>query len=377
MQPVKPKILIAISFFHPYRGGAEQQALLLAAEMHQQGLPVAVLTRHFPGQPRQETVRGIPVHRAIYTLPWGKLFGISYFVSCLWFFIKNRRSFDILQCFILQGFHSLAAIVMKCFFKKMVVIRVSATGPLSDFLLLRRGLGGAFMLRCVRRADRIIVLSRRSEQEALDAGFLPHQLAHIPNGVDISVFSPPPQPPASGHILFVGRLDRMKGVDVLLEALAQLREMGIPCRCTIVGDGPAKKDLQRHAGSLGLDGMVVFTGTCSDISSRMQQAAIFVLPSHSEGTPNVLLEAMACGLPIVATEVGGIPDIIHSGSNGLLVPPADSAALCSALATLLNDREQAGDLGKKARRDAESCYSLHAAVTAYTELYAARETTGL
>lgn len=366
---LQPKPLIVISFFHPHRGGAEQQALLLTSQLRRSGIAASVLTRKFPDLTGRELVNGVPVFRSIATLRWGKLFGISYFFSCLWFLLRKRHTYDIIHCYILQGFHTFAAIAMKYLCGKKVIIRISATGPLSDFLMVRRGLGGAFFLRCARKADTIITMSLASQQEALAAGFRPEQIMRISNGVDTMVFTPAPQPAASGHILFVGRLDRMKGVAVLLEALARLRESGVHCRCTVVGDGPAKEELQHLAGALALDGVVDFPGTCSDIVPRMQEASIFVLPSHSEGTPNVLLEAMACGLPIIATAVGGVPDIIQDGRNGLLIAPADSEALCSALERLHAGYDFARRLGAQARRDAEERYGLDAITGAYIDLY--------
>ncbi|MBN2105977.1 MAG: glycosyltransferase family 4 protein [Deltaproteobacteria bacterium] len=365
-----PKILIIIPYFYPHRGGAEQQALLLGARLQRQGLLAAVLTRHFPGLPRSELVSGVPVYRAIYTLPWGKLFGITYFLSCLWFLVKHRHAYTVIQCYILQGFHSLAAVAMKHFFKKKVIIRVSATGPLSDFLLLGRSTAGGFLLKCVRRADTIIVLCSRSRQEALAAEFSPQQIIHIPNGVDLTVFTPAPRPPASSrNILFVGRLDKMKGVDILLEAIAELKKRGYSPSCTIAGDGPDRDDLMHLAKKLNIANQVVFAGTCSDIVRHLHAAAVFVLPSRSEGMPNAVLEAMACGVPIIATSVGGIPDIIQNGRNGLLIAPDDIEALSAALASLFADTELAARIGSRARRDAEALYSLDRTTGAYLELY--------
>ena len=366
----EPKILIIIPYFHPHRGGAEQQALLLCTRLQRQGLLCAVLTRYFSGLPRSELVDGVPVYRAIYTLPWGKLFGISYFFSCLWFLLKYRHSYTVIQCYILQGFHSVAAIVMKRLFRKKIIIRVSATGPLSDFLLLRQGTAGDLFLKCVRKADKIIVLCSQSQQEAQDAGFSRHQILHIPNGVDLSVFVPATQPPAvARNILFVGRLDKMKGVDILLEAIAELKKSGIKCSCTIAGDGPSKESLQNLAGKLHIENQVVFAGTCSDIVRHLQAAAVFVLPSRSEGMPNAVLEAMACGVPIIATSVGGVPDIIQNGRNGLLIAPDDIRALSSALASLFTDPELAARIGTRARMDAESLFSLDRITDVYLALY--------
>jgi glycosyltransferase involved in cell wall biosynthesis len=370
MQPVKPKILIIIPYFHPHRGGAEQQALLLSTELQRQGLLCAVLTRYFPGLPCSDMVAGVPVYRTIYTLPLGKLFGISYFLSCLWFLIKNRHSYTVIQCYILQGFHSLAAIIMKLIFKKKIIIRVSATGPLSDFLLLRSCTAGGFFLKCVRMADKIIVLCSQSKQEALAAGFSPQQIIHIPNGVDLSVFVPAARPPETPKkILFVGRLDKMKGVDILLEAIAELGKRGYRPSCTIAGDGPDKADLIHLSRKLHIEHQVVFAGTCSNIVRHLHTAAVFVLPSRSEGMPNAVLEAMACGVPIIATSVGGIPDIIQNGRNGLLIAPDDIQALSSALASLFTDAALAARIGNRARIDAETLYSLDRITDTYLALY--------
>jgi len=259
---------------------------------------------------------------------------------------------------------------MKLLFRKKIIIRVSATGPLSDFLLLRQGAAGGFFINCVRMADKIIVLCSQSKQEAQAAGFSPRQIIHISNGVDLSVFVPAPRPPEeSKKILFVGRLDKMKGVDILLGAIAELNNQGITSSCTIAGDGPDREALMNLTRKLRIEKQVVFAGTCSDIVRHLHTAAVFVLPSRSEGMPNAVLEAMACGVPIIATSVGGIPDIIQNGSNGLLIAPDDIQALSSALASLFTDADLAARIGKRARMDAESLYSLDRTTDAYLALY--------
>ncbi len=367
---MQPKVLAVISFFYPFHGGAEHQALLLCRRLRQRGIPVSVLTRYFPKQQSGEMLQGVPVFRAIRTMPWGKLFGISYFLSCLYFMIKQRHTYDILHCYILQGFHSPAAVIMKYFFRKKVVIRVSATGPLSDFLLLQQGLMGGLMLRFIRKADRIITLCSQSTEEALGAGFSREQIVSIRNGVDTSVFSTPEQPLASSRsILFIGRLDHMKGVDVLLKAIAELNSRGLKTTCTVVGDGPLMEHLQETAQALGVAGQTVFAGACADPVDYLKKASFFVLPSRSEGVPNVILEAMACGLPIIATSVGGIPDIIQDGCNGLLIAPDDVPALSLALTKLLTDHDLVCRLGKQARMDAEEYFSIDKVADAYLSLY--------
>jgi glycosyltransferase involved in cell wall biosynthesis len=367
---MQPKILSVTSLFNPFCGGAERQALLLARQLKTHGISVSVLTRQFSGLQNQEAVQGVPVWRSIRSIPLGKLFGLCYFFSCLWFLIRKRRSYDIIQCYILNPFHCLPGILMKYLFGKKVIIRISATGPLSDFLTLQRGLLGNFFLEVTRKADILIVLCRQSQHEAQDAGFGPQQIILIPNAVDTSLFAPSDRLPSSfRNILFVGRLDEMKGVDILLNAIAELKKRGIESSCTIVGDGPIKQDLQSLSGKLHIENQVSFAGTCSDIVRHLHNAAIFVLPSRSEGMPNVILEAMACGIPVIATSVGGIPDIIQNGRNGLLVAPDDIQALSSAIATLFSDPDLADRIGNRARMDAESLFSLDRITGAYLALY--------
>ena len=367
---MQPKILFITSLFHPFCGGAERQALLVAQQLQKHGISVSVLTRQFPDLQQKELVHGVQVYRSIRTIPAGKLFGISYFLFCFWFLFKKRHSYDIIQCYILNAFHCLPSVIMKYLFRKKVAIRISATGPLSDFLTLRQGLFGNFFLSLIRKADKIIVLCSQSQQEAQAAGFNPHQIIHIPNGVDLSVFVPATQPPAlSQNILFVGRLDQMKGVDILLEAIAELKKRGLKTTCTIVGDGPIKEGLQSLTRKLNIESQVVFAGTCSDIVRHLHTAAVFVLPSRSEGMPNVVLEAMACGVPVIAASVGGIPDIIQNGRNGLLIAPDDIKALSSALASLFTDPDLAARIGTQARMDAESLFSLDRITDAYLALY--------
>jgi glycosyltransferase involved in cell wall biosynthesis len=161
----------------------------------------------------------------------------------------------------------------------------------------------------------------------------------------------------------------MKGVDVLLKAIAELNALGLKTTCTVVGDGPLKEQLQETAQTLGVAGQTVFAGVCADPADYLKKASFFVLPSRSEGMPNVLLEAMACGLPIIATSVGGIPDIIRDGCNGLVIAPDDVPALRLALTSLMTDHDLVRRLGKQARKDAEEHFSIDKVADAYLSLY--------
>lgn len=139
-------------------------------------------------------------------------------------------------------------------------------------------------------------------------------------------------------LIYVGRLAHEKGVGHLLRAVRSLAAAGRDVQLKICGDGPLKEKLQAEAATMGLGRRVRFLGFVppgKGVYSELDRADIFVLPSLSEGIPKVLLEAMARGLPIVATAVGGIPDIIRDGYNGLLVPPGDAEAIAAAVDRLL------------------------------------------
>lgn len=137
-------------------------------------------------------------------------------------------------------------------------------------------------------------------------------------------------------VLFVGQLVPVKGVEFLVEAWAGLSrrgEIGERDLLVLIGDGPERDKLERQVRAVGVADTVRFTGALAhaEVANWVAAATLLCLPSHSEGTPNVIVEALACGIPVVASRVGGIPDLIEEGINGLLVPPADVPGLSQAL----------------------------------------------
>jgi glycosyltransferase involved in cell wall biosynthesis len=360
---------MVISHFHPFLGGAEQQALFLSEQLIQKGYAVAVLTRSFPDLPSFESIRGIPVYRQIRTINRGKLFGLTYILSVLWFLFCRRSSYDIIHCHLL-GFHSAIAVLFKWLFKKKTCSLVGATGVISDFSQIKNVFLGKLLLRLIARSDRLIVLCSQSRREARDEGIASAQLVNIPNGVDTGYFMPGSAIREKGNrIIFIGRLDYLKGVDILLQALRTLIDAQIPAQLDILGDGPDREKLTQLSNKLGPRDSIIFHGTVNGVAPYLQQASLFVLPSLSEGMPNVVLEAMACGLPVVATRVGGIVDIIENGKNGLLVDAQHPGQLYEAMKQVLTNKELAQQLGSAARKTIAERFSLPAIVDCYTTLY--------
>lgn len=197
----------------------------------------------------------------------------------------------------------------------------------------------------LRAADAVVAVSSDLANEVVRFGVQPERVRVIYHGVDSTVFYPGPQtearaklelPPHERLLLFVGALVAVKGVDVLLTACARLRQAGQPFMCRILGDGPMRAALEKQARDLGIADQVCFLGSRPhhELGDWYRAANIFVLPSRSEGVPGVLLEAMACGIPFVASRVGGTSEVSHLGV-GRLVPSDDPDALALGLAEQL------------------------------------------
>jgi glycosyltransferase involved in cell wall biosynthesis len=183
----------------------------------------------------------------------------------------------------------------------------------------------------------------------------------IHNGVDLaeleSLASAQGGRTQGAFILSVASHDEWKGLDVLLRAVALLREDGATVRLVLAGDGPLRSELERLAAALGLHRQVQFIGhqPRPAVARLLNQCTLFVLPSRSESLGIAVVEALACGKPVVATAVDGIPDIIEDGTNGILVEPEDARALAVAIRRLLGDaalRERLGRAGRLRVKDA-------------------------
>jgi glycosyltransferase involved in cell wall biosynthesis len=195
------------------------------------------------------------------------------------------------------------------------------------------------------RADGVVAVSRDLAERVAALGGAPEKVRVIRDGVDATVFRPGPKAEARDRVglttgdpvvLFVGNLVPVKAVDVLLAAVARMAADGVRVRLVLAGAGPLRDKLDAQARGLGLSDRVRFLGARpqEELADWYRAADVFVLPSHSEGTPNVLLEASACWTPWVATQVGGIPDIAELGASRL-VPPGDASALAEAIAQTL------------------------------------------
>jgi glycosyltransferase involved in cell wall biosynthesis len=219
----------------------------------------------------------------------------------------------------------------------------------------------------VRRADAVVCISDfvRSQLMSLVPPADWARLHTVRCGIDVERFRPPDGPRAAGRgeILTVAAMSPRKGHAVLLAALAELARRGADFGALLVGDGPERPALERLADELGIRARVRFAGALAeeDLPPLYRAADVFCLPSYAEGVPIVLMEAMASELPVVATGVMGVPELVEDGRSGLVVPPGRPDALADALAQLLDDPALRSELGRAARERVRSEYEVGAA----------------
>lgn len=174
-------------------------------------------------------------------------------------------------------------------------------------------------------------------------------------------------------MLCVARMSPEKGHLVLLDALAILRNEGLDAHCTLVGDGPMRATIERCAAALGLTGSIIFAGPLEPerVAALYRSAGLVVLASFSEGVPIVLMEAMAHSLPVVATRVGGVPELVDHGVTGLVVAPGDAQELAEALRQVLADPRRAADMGRNGAQVVRERFSIDVSAAQLEELFSA------
>lgn len=205
--------------------------------------------------------------------------------------------------------------------------------------------------RALARCDRVIGVSEKQSERCRESGVAVDRLVTIPNGCAIGAeprrddvlrsellarFPTRPQT----LVIAAGRLSPEKGFDVLIDAADQLKRSGDSCGVLIFGEGPRRADLEHRIRSRGVGDRVVLGGFREDLDRLLSQADLFVLSSHTEGLPVALLEAMGAGVAVVATAVGGVPEVVTDREHGLLAPPGDSASLAAAIEQLLTQPDQ-------------------------------------
>ncbi len=238
-----------------------------------------------------------------------------------------------------------------------------------------RGEGGPFRQHeklLWRLADHHLCNSRVLKDRLTERYGVPEAMVSvILNGIDIEHFTPHDGEPDRGNpeVLCVARMVPDKDHETLIEAFRRLLARFPTARLHLVGEGPLRRRILETARNRLPGQSFQWQPGCRDLRPLYRRAGLFALSSIQEGLPNVVLEAMACGLPVVATNVGGLREVVDDATTGLLVPPRDPAALADAMARLLLEPEKASVFGRAGRRRAVEHFSLHSAVRAHEELF--------
>jgi len=253
--------------------------------------------------------------------------------------------------------------------------------PPTPLIFTFHGLGRAGRMPLRRRlAFRILplfttVLTTVSEGSkrmmVADYGWPGRRVEVIPNGIDSTRFRPPEGPRAGGRLVIgtVGNLRPVKNHAVLVRAAAELAAQGIDLELRVAGEGPRRKALEELAESLKFSGRLRLLGFVEDVGEFLHGLDIFVLPSDSEQHPICLLEAMASALPCVASDVGGVGEMLDGGRCGKLVPPGQPRPLARAIAELASSDPLRRSIGLAARQRVRECYNLQRMCDSYRQLY--------
>jgi len=242
----------------------------------------------------------------------------------------------------------------------------------------------------MRLATLVVTVSDFNRQTLLRIGDgipgLEDKIVRDYNGVDLALFHPArAEERVPGHILAVGRLIEKKGFSILIQACDQLARQRVPFTCDLIGSGDLEPALRALIRERGLDHAVRLRGAVpiEQVAAEMRTASVVVLPcvvaadGNVDALPTVLLEAMACGLPVVSTALSGIPEIVAEGETGYLVPPGDPTALAAAMRRVLEDRALAERLGRAGRERARDLFDLRANVARLRGWLTAEDASGV
>jgi glycosyltransferase involved in cell wall biosynthesis len=377
-----PAVTMFCWLYSPSPGGGADRVMQQVAEfLVRSGWKVDVSTKTLKHLPKHEVIGGVVVRR-VFTLEMPLVRYFSFMLSAV-----ARQAFrhDPGQVLHANQFHlqvPLSLLVARL--RRMrLVVGVHGSGVVGDVQRLGRlplGLGH-LVLRIGRGADAVISLTGHMSAELLGAGIPADRIVLIPNGVDCEQFAPvSPESRADLRrqldwplerpvVLFAARLAYQKAVDILLRSWKLVHERNPEALLVLAGTGALRAEMETFSHTLGLADAVRFLGWVETPRPLYQAADLYVLASRSEGLSMALLEAMACGLPPVVSNIPGNADVVAEAENGLLVRPEDEEALAAALERVLRDAALRARLAAAARETVERRYSADLMNRRYARLY--------
>jgi glycosyltransferase involved in cell wall biosynthesis len=397
--------IITEGFYPPSIGGQQKQLHDLGEKLVLKGVPVMVIVRQtHPPEVEREWVNQMEVIRVppgglLSGQGWRALWPLSIFLWHLFLvLIHERDKYDVLLVSGLKVL-PLPAVLISYLFGKHCVIRsespielwqdlsaqsMAQMGLRADSSLI--GIIRAVRYGLVKRSDRVIAISSQLKAAFQQVGIHPEQIELVPNGIDTTFFRPAcvnektalrmalGLPADKTIFVFTGRLAASKGLSELMQVWKDLFQQDPTIHLLLVGSGAdcfdnAEPELRDFLSRNRLHDSVTLTGAVNNVCDYLRASDVFVFPSHYEGFGLSIIEAMACGLPVVVTRVGVALDIVQPGRNGMLTPVKDVQQLSAAMRWMLEHRDQWPQMGTLACLDVNMRYSMDVVAGQYVALF--------
>ena len=364
-------------------GGIQKNSRLLLKELNRRGVATYACVRNYHGLPRTEQIEGTIFHRSPVFGGGLAINGVLYFATTFLWLVRNRHRYDVIHCQQMFG-PTMVAAVASFFLDKPILTRVTTIGELGEVKQIREMPFSRLRLSLIKRVSAWAALTSEMKKELVGLGIEPNRIRVINNSTDIPSehgYEPKIKARLRRELglgpekigIFVGRLSDEKNLDVLIRAWKDVRAKFEGARLLILGAGGAYRNVEAWlrdlVEELGLAKSVQFLGHVDRAKDYVLASDVFILPSRTEGMSNALVEALACGAGIVATDIPGNTELCTDRENALVVPVGDVVATSAAIEEILASPMLAERLGKAARRTAEDRLSVDRMVSAYVDAY--------
>jgi len=376
-------VLMISQTFYPLRGGAEKQAFELSKALVKKGVQVTVITRRTCGLPARETLEGVKIER-FRVAGSGAADSLWFMLRVFFYMLTHRAEYDAAHVHLASS-PAVAAVLAGRLTGKKIVVKLGRGRGLDELTLSRRTFLGRLKLKFFSLTGPEILVLNRAAFEWLknSAEFRGLRVRLFRNGVDTGRYTPPlyhEKIAAKAAVgleneavfLAVGRLVPEKRMREFVEQWAEvLGEEGAnpKIRLVIVGEGSEENNLKNAIEKMAVGQSVILAGPKDDLLPYYRAADIFVLPSLTEGMSNSMLEAMACGVAVMASRVDGARDAIIDGESGSLFDPLSPAEIKQCLRRHIADRGLAIRMGERARATAVERYSMARVADEILEIY--------
>ena len=368
-----PRVMMVVPQYpYPVVGGLERQAHELAMALLDMGYRVQALSGKVrPEQAPFETVDGVPVHR----IPWSQRKWLRFLrtpLDVLRVLHAQRDTYDVLHLH-QHSWFGLFTIVAARLLGKPILTKLPNVGDFGIPGILDKRFG-RFKLSILLLSDALVAMSKESLQELENVDFPSTRILATPNGIrlvpGIRILGRKRESAISCHVVYVGRFSEEKNINTLLSAWRDVVEaVGESVVLELWGTGPLESKLHQLSHDLGIINSVIFRGHVGGVRDRLESMDIFVLPSRVEGNSNAILEAMAAGLPIVSTSVGGTPMLVGPEGAEFLFHVGDQETLALHLRRLIQDQVLRESIGAAMRRRTEVYFDIHNVARTYADAY--------